>query len=145
MGGYNAAATASGRSSANRSTTQESLARVDQLRQGCGRYRCSERRRPRRQTGRVAARGSALVGARPVEGEVLAGASGPAPLESERLDLVLRRGGPGRDLTGSNLGAGRVVDLNPRPLGGGRSAERLGTSARLARDLDPPAAKIVVD
>ena len=57
-------------------------------------------------------------------GSTGAGPTGPAPLEAERLDLVLLGGGPGGDLSGANLGTGGVVDLHARSLRRRRPGKR---------------------
>src|SRR3990172_1522731 len=88
---------------------------------------------------------SALVGSGPVEREVLAGTTGPAPLEAECVDLVLVGGGPGSDLARPNLSARRVVDLHARSLRRGRTRQRLSAPPSLAGHLYAPVGQIVGD
>ena len=82
------------------------------------------------------------VGPGPLEREVLAGASRPAPLEAKRVNLVLTRSRVGRNLARAHLGARGVMDLH-RDLGARRAGERLGAAPRLPGNLDAPAAEIV--
>src|SRR5215208_3606441 len=89
---------------------------------------------------------SGLVRPGPVEREMLAGAARPAPLEAESLHLVLLGRRPGRHLSRTDLGAWSVMNLHARPLlGRRRPGQRHRAASRLARHLDPPAAKVVCD
>ena len=88
--------------------------------------RCQARPRLvlRGEMGRLPFLGDGL-GALPVEREVLARAAVPLPLEAEAVGPVGRRRSPGRDLAGPDLGAGRVVELDPWPgVSSDRSAPR---------------------
>src|SRR3954452_9239943 len=86
-----------------------------------------------------------LVRPRPVERDVLAGATGPAPLEAEGLDLVLGRGRPRRTLAGPDLRARSVVHLDARSLEARRAHQGLRTAAGLDGHLAAPARQVVVE
>jgi len=77
--------------------------------------------------------GLRLVRSGPVEGEVLAGPAGPAPLEAECLYLILLGGGPCRDFAGANLRPRSVVDLQ-----GGLSPKERWRPSRPTSASQPP-------
>src|SRR5262245_55129251 len=77
---------------------------------------------------------------------MLARAARPTPLEPEGVHLVLGGGCPGGDLAGPDLSPRGVVDLDaPSFRRRGWTAQRLGATARLPRDLDAPFGEVVLD
>jgi hypothetical protein len=69
---------------------------------------------------------------------MLAGLASPAPLQAERVHLVVHGFAPGHDLPGTHLGAGSVVELHPCTGRRRRSGERLGKRLDLTGYFSSP-------
>jgi hypothetical protein len=76
---------------------------------------------------------------------MLARPPGPSEREAGGVGAVSGCYAPRRDLTGADLGAWRIMHLNPRSLRSGRAGERLRAPLHLAGDLGPLPSEIVCD